>query len=233
MVKRPPDLNPEDFILGKGWYTQRRAAAPFADAGQFRIDPASIPAFPWLSMLLLNSLYVLFFGAFIWFLQSHHDPDVSMWMVNLSFSGICLMTCGGTIGFVMFERLLGARDKAMGPWLVYDKSTRRVRLPRLHLDFERAEVVHLQYISTDFLQNSRSLLSNTKAVSELNLVTVREGKPQRWNLLNSSFPFDAFEYLLDPLVEQTDIPVVRITETAGNWKVWTRPYHDPMNPARV
>jgi hypothetical protein len=93
--------------------------------------------------------------------------------------------------------------------------------------------VHLQYISTDFLQNSRSLLSNTKAVSELNLVTVREGKRQRWNLLNSSFPFDAFEYLLDPLVEQTDIPVVRITETAGNWKVWTRPYHDPMNAARV
>jgi hypothetical protein len=233
MVKRPPDLDLENFVLGKGWYTGRRAAVPYADERQFRIDAAPIPPIRWSMMIGLNTFYVLFFAGFIWFSRTHRDPDVSMSTVNALISGICLLTCGVTVGLLMFERWLGVWDKAKGPWLVYEKCTRRVSLPRLPLDFEFTEVVHLQYVSTGLLQNPRSAISPARAVSELNLVTIRDGKRERWNLLNSSYPFGAFEYLLHPLVEQTDIPVVRITETGGNWKVWIRPFHDPMKPSRT
>jgi hypothetical protein len=233
MVKRPPDFDPENFILGKGWYTGRRAATPYADDSQFRFDPAPIPPIRWSMMIGLNILYVIFFTGFLWLFNTHRDSGVSALTVNVLISAICLMTCGGTVGLLMFERWLSVRDQTKGPWLIFEKSTRQVRLPRLHLDFDRTEVDHLQYVSTDALQNPRSAISPPRPVSELNLVTIRDGKRQRWNLLNSSYPFGAFEYLLDPLVEQTDIPVVRITETAGNWRVWIRPFRDPMKPARV
>jgi hypothetical protein len=67
--------------------------------------------------------------------------------------------------------------------------------------------------------------------SELNLVTIRGGKRERWNLVNSSWPSGAFEDVLDHLIENTPIPVVRITETAGPWKVWIRPYCNVTKPA--
>jgi hypothetical protein len=233
MVKRPPDLDPENFVLGQGWYAQRRSAVPYADDSQFRFDPAPIPPFPWLMLLVLNTVYMLFFGSFIWFAQTHRDPAVSRLTVNILITAIGLMTCGCTVGSVMLGRWFGAREIALGPSLVYEKSTRRVSLPRLHLDFDFTEVVHLQYVSTGLLQDPRSALSPPHPVSELNMVTIRDGKRQRRNVLKSSDPIGAFEYLLDPLVEQTDIPVVHMTETAGNWKVWIRPFHDPIKPARA
>src|ERR1700722_1343795 len=173
MVQRPPDSHPENFILGKGSYTGRRAATPHADESQFRFDPAPIPPIRWSLMIGLNTLYVLFFAGFIWILRTHRDPDVNLSAANVLISAICLMTCGGTVGLLMFERWLAVRDKRQGPWLVYEKSTRRVSLPRLHLNFDRTEVDHLQYVSTDSLQNPRSAVSPPRPVSELNLVTLR------------------------------------------------------------
>jgi hypothetical protein len=233
MVKRPADFDPENFVDGKCWHLLGRPAVAYADEAQFRIDPAPIPPFPVFKLVAMNFVFVLFFAGFAWFSATHHDPGVSEFAIFAATTAIGLMTCAGSIGFLMFGRLLGAREQAQGPWLRYDKGTRQVELPRQRLTFELKEIVYLQYVSTPVLQQARSAVSDSSknAISELNLVTVRGGKRDRWNLVNSSSPSGAFEEVLDPLVEHTPIAVIRITETAGPWKVWIRPYCNVTKPA--
>lgn len=233
MVKRPADLDPENFVIGNSWYAFGHPAVAYADEKQFLIGPAPPQPLPVFRIVVLHLVYVLFFGGFLWFGLTHHDPDVSESVIYAVVAGAGVVACGGTIAVPLIARSLTLREQARGPWLRYDKGTRQVELPRQRLTFELNEIVYLQYVSTNVLQQPRSIAfqSSKNSVSELNLVTVRDGKRKRWNLVNSSSPSGAFEAVLDPLVEQTPIPVVRITETAGPWKVWIRPYCNVMKPA--
>jgi hypothetical protein len=233
MVKRPADFNPENFVDGKGQFLIGCPAVAYGDHGEFRIDPAPIPPFRTFNLVATNFVFVLFFAGFAWFCATHHDPGVSEFAIYAGTTAIGVMTCACSVGFSIYGRWLGARELARGPWLRYDNGTRRVELSRQRLTFELTEIVHLQYVSTARLDRPRSVIGEeSKYVhSELNLVTVRGGKRERWNLVNSSWSSGAFEDVLDHLIENTPIPVVRITETAGPWKVWTRPYCNVTKPA--
>jgi hypothetical protein len=228
MVKRPADFNPENFIDGKGQFLMGRPAVAYGDPREFRIDPAPVPPFPILNLVATNIVFVLFFAGFAWFCVTHDDSGVNEFAIYAGTTAVGLMTCACSVGFSMYGRWLAARELARGPWLRYDKVTRRVELSRQRLTIEFSEIVHLQYVSTARLDRPRTVIGeNSKYVhSELNLVTVRGGKRERWNLVNSYSPSGAFGEVLDHLIEQTPIPVVRITETAGPWKVWIRPYGD-------
>jgi hypothetical protein len=233
MVKRPADFNPENFIDGKGEFLIGRPAVAYGGPREFRIDPAPVRPFPTFNLVATNIVFVLFFAGFAWFCVTHNDSGVNEFAICAGTTAVGLMTCVCSVGFSMYGRWLGASELARGPWLRYDKVTRRVELSRQRLTFEFSEIVHLQYVSTARIDRPRSVVAEESkyARSELNLVTIRGGKRERWNLVNSMWPSGAFEEVLDHLIEQTPVPVVRITETAGPWKVWIRPYCDLTKPA--
>jgi hypothetical protein len=231
MVKRPADLDPENFVDGKRWHLLGHPAVAYADDVQFRIDPAPVPPFPVFKVLALTLFYALFFGGCIAFLVTHHDPGVSEFEIYAACTTAGLIASGGTLAVLVISRWLGVRELAGGPWLRFDKRTQQVELPRKKLAFELKEIVYLQYVTTASLELPRTVFKgSTQGPSELNLVTMRGGKRERWNLVNSCYPSGAFEKVLDPLIEHAPIPVVRITESAGPWKVWIRPYCDAAGP---
>jgi hypothetical protein len=110
----------------------------------------------------------------------------------------------------------------LGPWLIYDKATGCVELPREKVRFTPHEIVHLQYITTKRLDWGGVV--NNSRLSELNLVTYREGQRKRWPLLRSMFTSKAFDYILQPLVQATDLPVVRVQDQQFGWKITETPY---------
>ena len=137
--------------------------------------------------------------------------------------GLGLLTCLLFDGLVYLEFAAARRGE---PWLIYDKTTGRVELPREHMSFERKETVHLQYITTKSLTDP-SIQDTSQAPSrrsELNLITLRDGVRQRWHLLRSSSAWNAFDGILLPLMRETDLPVVRVRDDLHGWKVTEEPY---------
>ena len=65
---------------------------------------------------------------------------------------------------------------------------------------------------------------NNERLSELNLITCRQGVRNRWPLLRSIFNVKAFDRMLKPLIEHTDLPVVRVEDEWLGWNVSERPY---------
>jgi hypothetical protein len=88
--------------------------------------------------------------------------------------------------------------------------------------FDPHEIVHLQYITTKRLDWGR--VANNVRLSELNLVTCRDGLPKRWPLLRSIYNVKAFDRLLKPLMENTNLPVVRVKDEWLGWRVSEAPY---------
>jgi hypothetical protein len=114
-----------------------------------------------------------------------------------------------------------ANARRLGPWLIYDKATGRVTLPRERVTFERQEIVHVQYITTRMFDRQGS--SDGERSSEINLVTCRDGHRKRWPLLRSIANMRAFKYILKPLLKNTNLPVMRV-EGGRGWTVTEKPY---------
>jgi hypothetical protein len=53
------------------------------------------------------------------------------------------------------------------------------------------------------------------------------GVRKRWPLLRSIFNVKAFDRMLKPLIEHTDLPVVRVEDEWLGWNVSERPYGRP------
>jgi hypothetical protein len=111
--------------------------------------------------------------------------------------------------------------------MIYEKSTGRVTLPREGVSFERHEIVHVQYVTTKRLDWGGVI--NNDRLSELNLITCRDGERKRWPLLRSIFNIKAFDRLLKPLLEHTDLPVMRVEDQWLGWKITEKPYGRPAN----
>jgi hypothetical protein len=139
MARPPKDADPEKFIIGRGGYSNLRTAMPYFDEREFRVDPVPMPV---LSIVILNSIFILFFFGMFW-LTWHYgrqEPGAIAAIV-----GIGSFTC---VGFTVLVWYRVRRDQQLGPWLIYDKATGRVTLPREEAAFERQEIVHVQYITT-------------------------------------------------------------------------------------
>jgi hypothetical protein len=216
MGKPPDDVNPEHFIIGRGSYSNLRLAVPYADEREFRIDPAPMPR---KAIIFMNLVFIVFYSGFHWVAKNWPGEQAHFLIVYVLPFVMCLLTCVGVTWITLWFH---TRAQKRGPWLVYDKATRRVTLPREQVEFDFQDVVHLQYITTKRLDLGR--VTNNDSCSELNIVTSRNGERERWHLLNSWANVLAFEYLVRPLVEQTDIPVVRIKDQMFGWDVTVEPF---------
>jgi hypothetical protein len=217
MAKPPPDADPEKFIIGHGVYSNLQIARPYHDDCVFRIDPTPMPV---LSIVIYNLVFIGFFYGFHWALKHLTHGEAGRWAVYGAPIGIGLMTCG-LFTVVVYRSFANARRS--GPWFIYDKVVGRVELPREGgVRFDRHEVVHLQYITTKRLDWGGVV--NNERLSELNLITCRDGTRKRWPLLRSIFTVKAFDRILKPLVENTDLPVVRVQDEWLGWRVTEMPY---------
>jgi hypothetical protein len=159
----------------------------------------------------LNAIFVVFFGAFYWICSTYGNANAKL--VTLATIGIGTMTCGL---FTAITYCSFAKARRLGPWLVVNKLTKKVTLPREGIEFDAAEIVYFQYITTKRLDWGGVV--NNDRLSELNLVTFTNGERTRWPLLRSIFNDKAFEYIVEPLIEHTAIPVVRIVDEWFGWK---------------
>jgi hypothetical protein len=209
MTQPRNDVDPEKYIIGVGWYTNLRTTIPFENESEFRIDPAPMPT---TSILVLNAVFVAFTGAFFGVATIFGDAMAPL-LVVATF-GVCAMTCVAFTAIVYFS-FDSARRR--GPWLVFNKLTKKVTLPREGKEFTTAEVVHIQYITTKPHRPKRA--SKGHLASELNLVACANGERKRWPILRSGLAYYAFDHIVTPLLDSTTIPVVRIREEWAGWTV--------------
>lgn len=217
MFKPPPDADPEKFVIGRGTYTNLRLSRPYNDDRVFRIDPISTPTW---SVIVLNLIFLALCYGFHWALKNLTHGTAPPWTFNTMPIVIALLTCGSFTGVVYWQV---AKARRSGPWLIYDKATGQVDLPREGLSFQRQEIICLQDITTKRLDFGSVL--NNQRLSELNLITQRDGRRQRWSLLRSSTgSFKEFDHILKPLVRNTDIPVIQVRDELWGWGVTETPY---------
>ena len=217
MAKPPPDADPEDYIIGEGWYDNLTLARPYCDGRTFRIDPYPVP---WFGITMLNVVFVLFFGG-VYVGVSYLTGDWS----HLGLLGLCVviggMTCGGVSGIYIYRY---RRANRLGPWLILDRTTGRIELPREGITFERSDVLHVQYITTKHLGLGDH--GDEMRVSELNLITLRDGVRERWPLLQSGATVRAFSKVLRAIQHHTDLPVMRVRDGWWSWEVTRTPYRE-------
>ena len=207
MAKPPVDVNPEKFIIGRGAYTNLRTAVPFADSKEFRIDPAPMP---FTAIVIINTVFVAFFGAFYWALSTYSNASETI--ISIATIGIGTMTCVLFTAITCYSFYKARKD---GPWLVVDKLTENVSLPREGVEFHANDVVHIQCITTKRLDLGG--IVNNDQLSEINLVTCVDGERKRWPILRSIFNVKAFDYIIEPLLKSTNVPVVRIVDERLDW----------------
>jgi len=216
MAKPPPDADPEKFIIGRGVYSNLQTATPVFANGVFRLGPTPMPVW---TIVIYNIVFAAFCFGFYWILEYHTHGDAVPWAVYGAPIGVGLFTC--TV-FTVVVCVSFANANRLGPWLIYDTKAGRVELRRERETFERNEIVYIQYITIKHLDYGR-VVSNWRP-SELNLITCRGGVRKRWPLLRSIFNVNAFDRMLEPLIEHTDLPVVRVKDEWLGWNVTERPY---------
>lgn len=216
MAKPPADADPEKYIIGRGVYNNLQTATPVFEDGIFRFAPTPMPV---LTIVIHNVVFAACAFALHWFLKHHTRGEAGPWAVYGGPIGIGLFTC---LLFTVLVYLRFAEANRLGAWLIYDTKAGRVELPREREVFEREEIVHLQYITTKQLDWGGVI--NNDRLSELNLITCRRGERKRWPLLRSISDKYAFDKMLKPLIEHTDLPVVRIEDELFGWTVRERSY---------
>jgi hypothetical protein len=222
MAQALADVDPENYIIGLGSYSNLQTAIASADEHVFRLDPAPMPV---RSLIILNLLFAAFFVGFHLLFKYVTHGEANPWFVYGAPFGVGLLTCGAFTGVVYWEF---SNAQRLGPWLIYNKSNGSVELPREQLAFNRDEIVHLQYITTKRLNWGGT--ANNERLSELNLMTCRNGERRRWPLLRSNNSARAFDRLLEPLLRETDLRVVRVQDEWLGWRVTETPY-GPAKPA--
>jgi hypothetical protein len=216
MGRPPPDADPERFILGVGGYDNLRTARAYNDDHVFRIDPAPIPVW---GIVLFDAIFIGFFFTFHWLLKYHTHGEAGALAVYGAPIVIGLMTCAGFTVLVYHAHSTAMRS---GPWLVYDKASGVITLPREGVSFENQEIVHLQYATTKRL--FPEAYARMDRFSELNLVVLRNGERKRWPILRSIFTYGAFDYLLKPLIANTGLKVLRVQDQVNGWKISEKAY---------
>ncbi len=173
--------------------------------------------------MVYNVIFIAFSYGFHWALKHMAHGAAGPWVVYGAPIGIATVTCTFFTVYVYH-----AFDKArrLGPWLIYDKPSGRVELPREGVAFARGEIIQLQYVTTKRLDWG-GVVNNVR-LSELNLITCRRGVRKRWPILRSIFQAGAFDRLLRPLVRNTDLPVIRVRDEWLGWGVTETAYGDAV-----
>ena len=218
MAKPPADADPDKFIIGSGTYSSLLTARVVCNGGAAIIQPAPVPV---AMIAVVDLIFIAFFIGFSWVLKHFSHGEAGPLVIYVVPIAIGFMTC---IGFTVLVYYSFSREQRLGVWLIFDRATEAVTLPRENICFQRNEIVHLQYITTKRLGWGR--VTNNQRLSELNLITCRNGQHQRWPLLRSIYNVKAFDYLLRPIAENTNLPIVRVTDEWLGWKTTEKPYDE-------
>jgi hypothetical protein len=225
MARPPADLDPEKFIIGRGLYDNLTLAQAYHDDEVFRIDPVPMPV---ASLVLHNVLFVAFFCAFGYAMHGSENYERSSAIHRALWDGVVggigLMTCAV---YTLFTWHQVRQAQELGPWLICERHSGIVHVPREKVRFERGEVVHVQYITTKRLDEHPEY----SQLSELNLITVVDGMRHRWPLLRSISCSGAFDGLLQELIEVTGLPAVRVKDTVRGWKTTEVPIESATRKA--
>ena len=198
-----PHVEPsEQWIIGDGSYDNLRVSRVADDVTSFSIIPAKTP---WVMIVLVNLLFIAAGVAFYLVLRRFR-PEIGRAVPLLVCGGMGVFTC--TLFTLIVTWRFGSELKR-GPWLTYDKRRRILTLPRLGQQFALTEIVHVQYITT---RRQRDGGFFGDLLSELNVVTLREGRRARWHLVRSILSHGAFEHVLRPMLRSTPIPIVRVRQ---------------------
>jgi hypothetical protein len=196
MAEPPPNIDPELLIIGEGSCDNFRTWVPTLNEREFRIDPRPVPIW---SIVIHNVVIVAVCCVLQWAFQTFKLGANQLPYCAIPAFGLLLCVVYTLIAVHSFRcAILG------GPWFIYDAQSGQITLPREGETFARQDVVHLQYITTK--------IGAEEARSELNLITLRGGRRERWPLLRSNRAFRPFDSVLHPLVFQTGLPVVRIRD---------------------
>jgi hypothetical protein len=208
MSETPPNVDPELLIIGEGSCDNLRTWKPTLNEREFRIDPRPMPLW---SIVLQNALIVALSCVLQWvFLKAKLAGDVvPKYTIPILGGFLCV---ANTLIAVPTHQIANKR----GTRLIYDLKSDRVDLPHEGEKFARTEIVHLQYITTR--------TGFDEARSELNLITLRNGKRERWPILRSSRAYRPFDSVLRPLVAQTGLPVVRVTDGYKTGEIRQNPW---------
>ena len=212
MTPVPDSENPEHYATDADTSGGPRTAVPRNTPTEFRIDPAPYPtgAVVGMNLMCLAAAVGLHF-----FFRNEADAPQERWLWYAVPAGAALLGGGGFTAFVSWESWL---DRRRGTWLVYEKETRRVRLPRYGEEFDLAEVVHLQ----DLVGPERGSGPLSEPWADLSVITCRNGERRRWLLMK--YDGAGFDSILRPLAGATPIPVVRIRHKRFGCGVTIEPF---------
>src|SRR6185369_9215255 len=118
MARPPKDADPEKFIIGRGGYSNLQTATAYFDEQEFRLDPAPMPV---RAIVICNIIFAGLLFGFFWVPWHHGGKPVGLWVAAII--GLGLFTC---IGFTVAVYCSFDHARRHGPWLIYEKSTRRV-----------------------------------------------------------------------------------------------------------
>lgn len=180
----------------------RLESRPYSDDYVFRIDP---PPLAWPTIIGMNLLIVAFCYGFHW-VAKHYIAEPGIVFLYIGPIGIGVWTCLIITAVFCFS-------SSGVPWLVYDKATGSVKLPRKKLNFDRKEVVRIEYIATRHYYSpiDRESYSVPRKSWRLYLVTCRNGVEKHWSLMhNYLFVNKPLDRILMSLVHETDLPVVQV-----------------------
>lgn len=193
--------NAEHMLIDAGSYHTLRTSAVRENGEQLCIVPKSLPVLP---LILNNLLVAVIFAGFLWAGIEYGEmrPYGSL-MVAVVLLGV--LTCGLlTLFFIYAYR----KENQSGPWLVIEKATGRVTLPRDGLAFDREQIVHLQYVTGYTTEEYVRGEIVTTQQSELNLLTCIDGHRKRWPIMRT-LGTGGLGKIAKRILKSTDVPLVR------------------------
>jgi hypothetical protein len=169
------------------------------DQASFRIVPIS---FPWRAVIILNTLFVIFAVGWIFagfrFAAADQHP-----LILISGISVGLLTC---LFFTTFVHYRFRSERARGPWLIFDRASAMLSLPREKRRFPVSQT-HLQFLYVQGYSHDEG--------SELQLVAdlpAADGTTQQAFLLMTSIFGEGgpIETLAQAIQTHTPIKVLRI-----------------------
>ena len=208
------DANIDLHACGKRSFFVWSIAEVRNDSESFKIAPTRLP----IAAIIGQCVCILTIFGIVEYLYGRLFHSLVFTSIGMLASvALAAIMAGVTFGWF-------SHQVELGPWLVFDKTDQRIQLPRYIKSFAINEIVHLQAVRSR-LSPAAPRGKRKRQYSELHLVTIHDGKCERWHF-QDCFGRDAlgFQDLLLPLIKATPIPVVQVRESAATDKLLVQPF---------
>jgi hypothetical protein len=199
------DRNNSGGLIGKGIYTPFRSTRIYNDSKSFKIIRCQYPiVFSILTSLLLVIIYIIILFA----LKKVNIPqDVAFKIETFMNLAIPVLLISLNIMVCIMWFILGSK-----PFLVYDKTTHTVSLPRYGRTFTQDEIVSLSPLCAQRTGERAEVAICTGPggglpgwKSQLHLITKDNDNSCHWLIATSLKAFDNFDYIRKHVRQNTSI----------------------------